>query len=426
MYFKHSLQILMLLLLILPVFLPIALAQSIILAEVIETFDDNTTRYAYAYMADFREGKAVFIENNTQSIGFIGYTGLPEGTKDIMMSACFRVSNSSTVAIWITSTDASDYIGDEITPSTDLRKTFVGAGFMMAVTQSNIYLRLSDSTGVTFGSLLYVLTSADSYALEIGEDYTDYYVAIRVARVSATKWLLTVYVGNTQIYSGNIWSIDPKYIIVVGGGIAFSQSVYLDIITIVASTFSPYEVIVPSVPSPAIAVAPSLLIIPYNSTALCILYMCYYRVSPAECPTVTVRLLFPNGSLIYEVTIVAEETESHLYTFRDVVVPGVEEVEYEVYINGELYRSGIISIPSMAPLYTNPYTELIAALIPVAIVVSLGVKTSSIRNIGLGLVASGLALMLLPLLGVFSPNLYVAAMLCMAIGGLILFFYRTS
>jgi len=402
----------------------IAYAQEITFVEIIDTFDENETRYAYAYLvADFSDGRAILIDDEDESIGFLAYKDF-HWAKDITISVSFRVSNDSVIAMWITSTDVVDYIGDEITPDTDLRKVFVGAGISVALTKSIIYLRQSDARGVTHGSLFYA-ASSESYSFERSEDYADYYVTLKVSRVSESKWMVTIYLGNTQIYSGNIWNIEPTYIAVVGGGKAFSHSVYIDIVSIIASSFSPYEVIVPTFPSPAIAVAPSLLIMPHNSTALYILYMCYYRTSPSECPIVTVSL-YADSTLIYNKTIECEETESHLYTFRDIVVVDAEEIEYKVYIDGELYSSGTISIPAIAPLYTNPFTELIAVLIPIAVAISLGVKTSSIRNIGLGFIAAGLVIMLLPLLGIYSSNLYVGSMLCIAIGGLILFFYKTQ
>lgn len=389
----------------------------------IDTFKDNTCKYCYSYTSGiFVNGVAVLVPATTTGFGYITYGKFSEQVRELMLTTIVQVANDTQLAIWLTQTDPVPYMNTYINQTTDLRKTMVGAGAGVAIYRDTLYIIYTDVNGTSRAVTMSIINIAGMAFLS-NENASRYQVTIRYSYMTSVQSLIIVSIGTTTVWSGAVGFFIPAYATILAGGTAYYEDTYVDYVAITASRYSAYQLIIPPITIEYIAVS-SVYITPINSSTLMINYLCYW-VENLTCTPI--QLVISNvTTVIYNETIAFAPTKTGVYVYTDYVNVSSPTVSVEIYVNGTLVEKKIIYMPVENPLLRTQLATLLMTLIIVGIVGAMILRTSSLRDMGIGFIAGGIILLLAPYIGLTNENIYTASILLLALGALILLFFKSS
>lgn len=258
-------------------------------------------------------------------------------------------------------------------------------------------------------------------------------VTIHLSKLTNNSMYIEVYIGDSRVYISDkphktIPLYNTRYIHIASGGYGTSTTAARYTLITFNSESSRY-ISIPPIEMAMLVLTPSVGVYMHNSTHLIVSYVCFYRDSVDECDAYTVRLYNnETGDSIAEVGIYTpylREPVPNIAMYREYIsVQGVGVVRV-VLLNstGAIVAEGMIRMPEIS-VGQSPYIQFVFTMIPVSIVVALVVKTQSMVSVGIGLIGSGVIVLLLPWIGISFSGIYALALLLLMLGIVVLTMYR--
>jgi len=162
-----------------------------------------------------------------------------------------------------------------------------------------------------------------------------------------------------------------------------------------------------------------------NSSTLAVSYVCMYEADYTECTPLIVNI-YNGTNLIYQLNFTDFESMCTLES----ICSGVEYVDIsnftgihvEIYdvVTGQLLNAFDIPIPYAGPQLVG-YLQLLYPLVTIGVIVGLAAR-GSMKTIGLGFILAGVAVLILPYIGVYPPYQYALFVFSIIIGIVLLWF----
>lgn len=361
--------------------------------------------------------------------GFVAYSYHPlDRVEEVIVGVVVVAHNTSAVAVWLSPAYSASAI-----PGLNIEHKMVGPGMSILIDfeTSTMYIMATNVQGIAYPSML--------GAVDIGGQvrrsgsYAAAYLMVVYSMITNRSAYLEVSVGGSKVYSsefahGYLPFFEPRYVYVVGSASNIAPaSAYIDYLSIRFSRYSARRVVVAPIEIEPIVLPLSVVIWRHNSTHMVVSYTCYYEGSKNECEEVSITLAL-NGTAVYSVNVdhgMMVEVFRGVAVFRDFVPVINGTATYRICTRYEC-AEGVLQMQVDEPLRSddNPYLPYIATVIPFAVVVALAARTSNMKALGVGLVASGVAVLLLPWIMVTPPSVYAVAMALMSLGIIVLVLYR--
>ncbi|MEM4584103.1 MAG: hypothetical protein QW611_03930 [Ignisphaera sp.] len=365
------------------------------------------------------------------TLGYIMYRPSIQKVEEITITTniildLFNSNDVKPVAVWISNNQLSYTSGNYNLMVHTLG--FYGIGVAVASNASGGYTEYVIGLGLRSGvnTIMTVLTRG---TLSYRKSLT---LTIHLSKLTDESMYLEVYIDDIKVYvSDKIYKtvpiFNPRYIYIVSGGSgnAYTAAAFTHIVF--NSESSRYLGIQP-IEMAILILTPSVGVYIHNSTHLVLSYVCFYRNNISECETYRV-VIYDNktGETISDIDIeISESPIPNLAIYRSYIyVKGIDVVMVELYdINGSLIGKGMLKMPNIH-IEQSPYVSFIFTMLPISIIVALVVKTQGMINIGLGLIASGIIILLLPWIGVSFSGIYALSLLLIMFGIIVLVMYRS-
>jgi len=162
-----------------------------------------------------------------------------------------------------------------------------------------------------------------------------------------------------------------------------------------------------------------------NSTTLVVSYVCVYETDYTECTPLTVNI-YNDTELVYQLSFADFGemcTIESVCSGREYLdISNFSKIHVEVYSaeTGQLLQAFDIPIPYAGPQLAG-YLQLLYTLVTVGVLGGLAARGST-KTIGIGFVLFGIAMLLLPYIGIYPPYQYVLFVFAVIIGIVLLWF----
>lgn len=367
-------------------------------------------------------------------VGYGVYSSNLDVVEEVSIEFTVGIGNETIVSIWLTSNDTVGILNN-VNWYIDLNRVMVGTGVGITVTKSSWSVLVADESGLSNAT---VIAGGDLENVKPVAKYRSHVVynfKMVYGKAFGSLAYLVILSANTVVYDslsmgGMIRLYEPRYVSFVSNSLTnppFNQSFsFLDYVKIVFLRESTRKLppIVVNIGVPVDVYGLSLWRV--NSSHVCVSYLCHFISDASECSWVHVTIYRDNVT-IYENNLTLDKMsviqELRVVLFREYVYVGEESVNAKIC--GHSNACETVVIPSLKRLLeTNPYTRIIAILLPLAIIVSLGVRYE-MKEVGIGLISSGVIIVLLPLLNILGNEGYGLGVVMITLGIIVLYLYRT-
>lgn len=365
-----------------------------------------------------------------EDIGYAWYRSNLSTVNEVIMHTSLVIGNNSKVLIWVTpvSVDLGS-LGPLLDPIKEGRVIPKGIAVLITPNMYSIMVGVTDdpNTAFTYPSII-----ANGHL-----DESKYkYVSIQLSRVSENTAHLEISIDDSTVYVSDkpfkmVPFYEPKNVYFVSYSSSATELTGIDYTIIMFRSTSSKMAKLPEIQIQILRLTPSIGIFIHNQTHLVISYSCYYHERVDECHTYIVTLFDRDtGEIIDEVEIGLETAREYisnvLLCSKLVNIGNASNIDIEVFnvVTGETMY-GSISIPKPSIMGENVFTSMILSILPVSVVVALAVRTGSMQMVGVGLISSGVIVILLPWIGVIFPYIYAMGILLIMFGILVLINYRS-
>jgi len=162
-----------------------------------------------------------------------------------------------------------------------------------------------------------------------------------------------------------------------------------------------------------------------NESTMIVSYTCMYEESCDECIPLLVKI-YNDAKLAYEIDFTDFEemcTVESICSDRVFIdVSGFTRIHVEVYDaeTMELLGEFDAELPYAGPKLTG-YLQLLYPLVTIGIIVGLAARGST-KTTAIGFIVAGVALLVLPYIGIYPPNMYALFVFSIIIGVILLWF----
>ncbi|MEM4976275.1 MAG: hypothetical protein QXT64_03005 [Desulfurococcaceae archaeon] len=385
--------------------------------EIRDYYDDGLCACA---TSGYIEDGALVIHRPGNATGYAVYSSTLPQVEEVILKTSLFIGNGSVASVWIT----PSFNG--VPQTIDLTMYASARGVIVSVTNDMYVVGISNVNAITRFTVL--ATGALGFS-----NYRS--LTVYVARISEHLSYLEVYIDGYKVYSSTeqinaVQFHEPRSVAILGGSARALDETRIDYTIIVFNSVSSKFIKAPELEMEILRLLPSVGVFIHNRTHLIVSYSCFYAVSRNECKNYTLVIYdAATGSEIATVHLSPDdawEPISNVLVITDYVnVSGFDTINIDLLEGESVVASGMISMPKASILYQNEYTAILVTLIPVAIVVALVIKTGSMTSVGLGMVASGIIIILLPWIGLTFVGVYALGLLLLMMGILVLTLYRS-
>lgn len=395
----------------------LASASTLSVEEIRDYYEDGSCSCA---TSGYIVNGMLVIHTPGNATGYVVYSSSLPQVEEVIIKTSLFVGNGSAASVWIT----PSFNG--VPQNINLMMYASARGVIVSVTNDAYVVGVSNVDALTRFSVL--STGYLAYS-------TRRFLTIYVARISEYLSYVEVYIDGSKVYStaeqiNAVQFHEPRNVVILGGSTQALEETAVDYTIVVFNSASSKFVKAPELKVEILRLIPSVGVFIHNQTHLIVSYSCFYRELKNECGNYTIVIYDVATGLeiatLYLSPSVAWEPISNVLVITDYVnVSGFDTIGIDLLEGEEVVARGMISMPKAPLLYQNEYTAILVTLIPVSIVVALAIKTGNMTSVGLGMIGSGITIILLPWIGLTFSGVYALGLLLLMMGILVLALYRS-